>query len=76
MSDEKVAKVGHRTLTVTEKRYRKRSRRDGRRRFEYCRAEIRLTNAWLRQAGFKPGDRVVVANPRVGALVLMVQESI
>lgn len=57
-------------LRVNQRIYRKVSRRDGRRRFVYVHPELKISNTWLRAAGFSPGDRVAVyAQP--GMLVVL-----
>ena len=58
-------------LTVGRRTYRKASRRDGRRQRLYSHPELRLSNRWLARAGLKPGDRVYVASPRPGCLVIL-----
>ena len=65
-------KLRYRVIKVGRRTYRKVSRRDRRRKLEYTHPELRLSNAWLKVAGFNPGDRVLVSEPRPGVLVLSV----
>lgn len=57
------------TLTVGRRTYRKASRRN---QHLYSHPELRLSNRWLARAGLKPGDRVYVASPKPGCLVIII----
>jgi anaerobic selenocysteine-containing dehydrogenase len=59
------------TVTVGRRTYHKMSRGNRRRMLAYEHPELRLSNRWLAAAGLKPGDRVVVANPKPGCLVIL-----
>jgi type I toxin-antitoxin system toxin SymE len=37
--------------------------------------QIRLSGRWLEQAGFKPGHRVSVSQPKAGELLLQFHEA-
>lgn len=49
-----------RLFRVGKRVYRKTCKGDRRRRPTYTYPEVRFSNGWLRDAGFRPGDRVAV----------------
>jgi hypothetical protein len=59
-----------RIVTVGHRVYRKAWKSDRRRRPAYVYPELKLSNAWLRAAGFGVGDRVVVVAVEPGLLAV------
>ncbi len=60
-----------RLFRVGKRVYRKTCKGDRRRRPTYTYPEVRLSNGWLRDAGFRPGDRVAVQLIEPGLLALV-----